>query len=48
MFTSIAEAREIVETRRVDYNDCRQHRSFGQMTRAFAIDQNKSLAILSL
>jgi len=49
VFTSIAEAREIIERWRVDYNECRPHRSLGQMTpSAFAIDQKKSLTTISL
>jgi putative transposase len=49
VFTSIAEAREIIERWRVDYNECRPHRSLGQMTpSAFAIDQNRSLTTISL
>jgi putative transposase len=48
VFTSIAEAREIIERWRVDYNECRPHRSLGQMTpSAFAIDQ-RSLTTISL
>ncbi len=49
VFTSIAEAREIIERWRVDYNKCRPHRSLGQMTpSAFAIDQQRSLTTISL
>ncbi len=49
VFTSIAEAREIIERWRVDYNECRPHRSLGQMTpSAFAIDQKRSLTTISL
>jgi putative transposase len=49
VFTSIAEAREIIERWRVDYNERRPHRSLGQMTpSAFAIDQNRSLTTISL
>jgi putative transposase len=49
VFTSIAEAREIIERWRVDYNECRPHRSLGQMTpSAFAIDQQRSLTTISL
>ena len=49
VFTSIAEAREIIERWRVDYNECRPHRSLGQMTpSAFALDQNRSLTTISL
>jgi putative transposase len=49
VFTSIAEAREIIERWRVDYNECRPHRSLGQMTpSAFAIDQKRSLTTVSL
>jgi putative transposase len=48
VFTSIAEAREIIERWRVDYNECRPHRLIGQMTpSAFAIDQNRSLTTIS-
>jgi len=32
VFDSIAEARELIERWRVDYNECRPHRSLGQMT----------------
>ncbi len=49
IFTSLAQAREIIERWRIDYNECRPHRSLGQMTpRAFAISQNQSLTALSL
>ena len=49
VFTTIAEAREIIERWRVDYNECRPHRSLGQMTpSAFAIDQQRSLTTISL
>ena len=49
VFTSIAEAREIIERWRIDYNECRPHRSLGQMTpSAFAIDQKRSLTTISL
>jgi putative transposase len=49
VFTSIAEAREIIERWRVDYNECRPHRSLGQMTpNAFALSQEKLLTTLSL
>jgi putative transposase len=49
VFTSIAEAREIIERWRVDYNECRPHRSLGQMApSAFAIDQQRSLTTTSL
>jgi len=49
VFTSIAEAREVIERWRVDYNECRPHRSLGQMTpSAFAIDQERSLTTISL
>lgn len=49
VFTTIAEAREIIERWRVDYNECRPHRSLGQMTpSAFAIDQTRSLTTISL
>ena len=49
VFTSIAEAREIIERWRVDYNECRPHRSLGQMTPSqFAIDQLRSLTTISL
>ena len=49
IFTSLAQAREIIERWRIDYNERRPHRSLGQMTpRAFAISQNQSLTVLSL
>jgi putative transposase len=49
VFTSLAEARDIIEQWRVDYNECRPHRSLGQMTpNAFAIAQEKSLKTISL
>jgi putative transposase len=49
VFTSLSEAREIIERWRVDYNECRPHRSLGQMTpSAFAIDQKRLLTIISL
>ena len=49
ILTSIAEAREIIERWRVDYNERRPHRSPGQMTpSAFAIDQKRSLTTVSL
>jgi putative transposase len=49
VFTSLAEAREIIEQWRIDYNECRPHRSLGQMTpNAFAIYQNELLTALSL
>jgi putative transposase len=49
VFTTIAEAREIIERWRIDYNGCRPHRSLGQMTpNAFAIAQEKSLTLISL
>jgi putative transposase len=49
VFTTIAEAREIIERWRLDYNGCRPHRSLGQMTpNAFAIAQEKSLTLISL
>jgi transposase InsO family protein len=49
VFTPIAEAREIIERWRIDYNECRPHRSLGRMTpSAFAIDQNGSLTTISL
>jgi putative transposase len=51
VFTSLAEAREIIERWRVDYNERRPHRSLGQMTPsafAFAIDQKRSRTTISL
>jgi putative transposase len=49
VFISIAEARGIIERWRVDYNECRSHRSLGQMTpSAFAIDQTRSFTTISL
>jgi putative transposase len=49
VFTSLAEAREIIERWRIDYNEYRPHRSLGQMTpNAFAIAQKQSLTALSL
>ncbi len=49
VFTSIAEARETVERWRIDYNECRPHRSVGQMTpNAFASAQEPPLPTVSL
>jgi putative transposase len=49
VFSSLAEAREIIERWRIDYNECRPHRSLGQMApNAFALAQEKLLTTLSL
>ena len=48
IFSSIAEAREIIELWRIDYNERRPHRSLGQLTpSAFALAQERSLTTLS-
>ena len=49
VFTSLAEARNIIEKWRVDYNECRPHRSLGQMTpAAFANAHTNPLSTISL
>ena len=49
VFTSIAQARSIVEQWRIDYNENRPHRSLGQLTpNQFATDQLRSLIALHL
>jgi putative transposase len=48
IFSSTAEAREIIELWRIDYNERRPHRSLGQLTpSAFAQAQERSLTTLS-
>jgi len=49
VFTSLAQARDIIERWRIDYNACRPHRSLGQLTpNQFATAQLHSLLALDL
>ena len=49
VFTTLEEARKIIEAWRLDYNENRPHRSLGQRTpNAFATAQLHSLLSLSL
>jgi len=47
VFTTLAQARRIIESWRVDYNENRPHRSLGQKTpKEFAADQHRMLPAL--